>query len=155
MRAALVVAALLIAIGAIWIGVSASVAPLRVDCSAFADDEVACEAAVEAVRRRGLPALHPLILSASVEPGPAPRADQLGHRATVRYAFLGGPDLSIALFYDQGAHWGGLPDRDDEEVGAWALVPLVLGGLIAAGLIGLARRWRGHDASRTAAADTT
>ena len=150
MRAALIAAALLIAITAVWVGVSSSVAPLRVDCTAFSGDEAACTAAVEAVRRRGLPALHPLILSATVEPGPAPRADQLGHRATVRYAFLGAPiELGIDLFYDQGAHWGGVLDHEEAEVATWALIPLLLGFLGAIGIIGLAA-WRRHARRRSA-----
>jgi len=102
-------------------------------------DEVACQSAVGAVVRRGLPELHPLILATRVEPGPNAGPQDLGHRATVEFDMLGMADpLSIELHYDVGAHWGGRPDHSEEEVAAWALAPLGVAGLIAMGLLGFA-----------------
>ncbi len=116
-------------------------------------DETACQSAVGAVVRRGLPAFHPLILATRVEPGPAPGPQDMGHRATVEFELLGMPDpLSIELYYDVGAHWGGRPDRTDEEVAAWTLAPLALALSIAAAFLGVG--WYRRSGSGSAGSAT-
>jgi hypothetical protein len=85
---------------------------------------------VVAALERGLAPLHPLILDASVEPGPASAAPELGHRATVTFSMLGVPGPTrVKLFVDVGAHWGGTPDRLAAELAIWSLLTpmLVLG----------------------------
>jgi hypothetical protein len=85
---------------------------------------------VVAALERGLAPLHPLILDASVEPGPASAATELGHRATVTFAMLGVPGpTEVKLFVDVGGHWGGTPDRRAPELAIWSLLTptLVLG----------------------------
>ncbi len=105
-------------------------------------DEVACTSAVGAVVRRGLPEIHPLILATSVEPGAAPGPQDMGHRATVAFEMLAVPEpVSIELYYDVGAHWGGRLDRPEQEVVAWTFAPLVVAGLGAAIIVALAW-WR-------------
>jgi hypothetical protein len=82
-----------------------------------------------------------LILGAHVEPGEAPESSQVGHRATVDLDLLGVPGTtSIALYFDQGAHWGGESDRPQTEIVAWALAPLLLALIGAVVVLGLARR---------------
>jgi hypothetical protein len=106
-------------------------------------DHVACESAVGAVVRRGLPALHPLITATRVEPGANPGPRDNGHRATVKFDMFGMPEpLSIELYYDVGAHWGGRADHSEEVVAAWALLPLLLAGGAAVALlmVGWSRR---------------
>jgi hypothetical protein len=138
-RAALFFAAALLLGGLLLVAGASSAPPLAQVCDGL--ETAACEGAVEAVRRRGLASVHPLILSVTVEPGTAPRPQDLGHRATLTYQMLGMPDTTvIELYYDQGAHWGGETDRSDTELAAWALAPLALAALLAAGLLALARR---------------
>lgn len=148
MRAALGVAAALVAGGLLLVAIAASVPPLSRTCASDLD-EPACAASVDAVLRRGLPTLHPLILAAHVRPGPAAGVGQLGHRATVAFELLGVPGRTeVALFYDSGSHWGGQADRGAEEIVAWALAPVGLAALAGATLVGLAARRRGGRARR-------
>jgi hypothetical protein len=92
-------------------------------------EEVGHETVVAALER-GLAPLHPLILDARVEPGPASQPTQLGHRATVTFTMLGVPGpTSVKLFVDVGAHWGGTPDRGAVELALWSLAtPLIAVG---------------------------
>jgi len=130
--AGLLLAALLL----IWASVAAG--PLTRTCAPEMG-QAACDSAIEAVLRRGLPPLHPLILGAHAEPGAAPGPQDLGHRATVTFDLLGVPGpTSVALYFDRGAHWGGVPDRDAGQVAAWTLAPLILAGLLGALTAGLA-----------------
>ena len=141
MRGAIVFALLLLLAGLALTVAGANAAPLSRSCADDLDAR-ACEGAVSAVLRRGLPDPHPLILSAHVEPGSAPGADEFGHRATVALALLGVPGTtSIELFYDSGAHWGGQSDRADSEIRAWSLAPLAVGAILAAAVLGVAW-WR-------------
>lgn len=144
MRAAIIVAVAVL-LGATLLVVAGIGSSAPAPSCAAGMDRNACESAVGAVVRRGLPAIHPLILATSVEPGSAAGPQDLGHRATVEFELLGMPDpLSIELYYDEGAHWGGRTDRSDDEVAAWTLAPLALAGLIAAGVLALAWHRRSH-----------
>jgi len=91
---------------------------------------------------RGLAAVHPLILEAHVEPGPAAAPQELGHKATVTFTMLGIPGpTTVKLFADVGAHWGGVTDRGAGELGLWSLVaPLLVAGAILLGWRILGRR---------------
>jgi hypothetical protein len=141
-RGAAIAAAILLLLGVLFMVAATSAAPISRTCAPDMD-VVGCEEAVTAVMKRGLPALHPLILSAHVEPGSAPGSQDLGHRATVAFELLGVPGpTSIDLYFDRGAHWGGESDRGDTEIKAWALTPLVVAGLLAIALLGLAWRRR-------------
>ncbi len=148
MRAALLLAAALLLGGLLLTVGGSSAAPLSTSCVNL--EPAACEATIEAVRRRGLASTHPLILSVVVEPGAAPGPQELGHRATLTYTMLGMPDPTvIKLHYDLGGHWGGETDRSDTELTAWALAPLALAGLLAVGVVALAWRRRPRDAQAT------
>jgi len=128
-------AALLVAIG------TSSQPPVPTCAEGMA--RTACESAVGAVVRRGLPSLHPLILAAHVEPGSAPGFSDMGHRASVRFDLLGVPGVTtIELYYDAGGHWGGESDRPDEEMAAWTLAPIALAAAVALGLLAFAWRRR-------------
>lgn len=142
MRVAVVVALLLVLGGLALTVVGTNAAPLSHSCADDLD-VTACEGALGAVLRRGLPDLHPLILSAHVEAGPAPGPEDLGHRATVAFDLLGVPgSTSIDLYYDRGGHWGGESDRADSEIRAWSLAPLAVGVSLAAVVLGVAWRRR-------------
>lgn len=133
---ALIITSLLLVVVGTW------APPLARTCSANLS-EAACESAVDAVLRRGLPPLHPLILGAHVEPGAAPGSDQFGHRATVDLDLLGVPGpTSVELFFDEGAHWGGESDRSGSEMAAWAVAPLLVTIIVAVLLLGLTWRRR-------------
>lgn len=139
MRAALLIAGRLLLAAALLVVVGASLGPLSRSC-APALEEAACEGAIDAVLRRGLPGLRPLILAAHVEPGSAPRPGDLGHRATVTFDLLGVPGpTQVALHFDQGGHWGGAADRSETELAAWSLSPLLLASVAAIGLVGATR----------------
>ena len=147
MRGAGLVALLILLAGVVITVVGVNAPPLSRSC-AEEMAPAACESAVGAVLRRGLPELHPLILSTYVAPGPASGPQDFGHRATVEFRLLGMPGTTvIELFYDSGAHWGGESDRSDEEIQAWSLVPLIVGGILAAvvGSMGWIRRSRPID----------
>lgn len=122
-------AAVLLAAVIVIVGTSAQ--PLRETCAAALRGDV-CQETVAAALERGLPQLHPLILAARVDPGPASASSELGHRATVTFEMLGVPaPTRVKLFVDVGAHWGGSADRGSVELALWSLVPaaLALGGL--------------------------
>lgn len=133
----LLLAAILLVAGGVW------AAPLSQNC-AVSMEASACEGAVAAVMRRGLPALHPLILEVHAEPGSAPEASQAGHRATVEFALLGVPgSTSVELHFDEAAHWGGVSSRDQAEMAAWALAPLLVAAFAALVIVAVAWRRRG------------
>ena len=107
---------------------------------------------VVAALERGLAPLHPLILDASVEPGPASAAPELGHRATVTFSMLGVPGPTRVKL-DVGAHWGGTPDRSAGELALWSVVtPLVVLGSPWL-LLRLRRRLRNRRVDRADPAD--
>ena len=119
-------------VGIIWVGIAASVPPLRVTCAPTMPADVCAETA-DAGLRRGMPRPHPLIIDAAVVPGPA-FPDGYGHRATVRYALVPGPIVTERLFFDAGGHWGAVPDHDDLGIGLWAILPAVLTTLAGAAI---------------------
>jgi hypothetical protein len=130
--AAVVLAAILLVV----VGVGAS-APAPTCAEGM--DPVACTSAVGAVVRRGLPDVHPLILASRVQPGSDPGPQDHGHRATVEFDMLGVPGpVSIELYYDVGAHWGGRLDRPEDELTAWTLAPLLVAGVAAIAMVGVA-----------------
>lgn len=141
MRAVLVAAAAVV-LGAILLVVAGVSSSAPAPTCAEGMDEGACTSAVGAVERRGLPDIHPLILATRVAPGANPGPQDHGHRATVEFDLLGVPrPVSIELYYDLGAHWGGRLDRPEAEVVAWTLAPLGAAVVIAVGLLGFAW-WR-------------
>ncbi len=124
--------------------------PLHETGAASISADVRHETVVAALER-GLAPLHPLILDASVEPGPASVATELGHRATVTFAMLGVPGPTrVKLFADVGGHWGGTPDRRAPELAFWSLLTslLVVGGAL---LVWRVRRRRAERLVRTTA----
>jgi len=144
-RAAVLLAGALVLAAVLVIMIGMSVAPISRSCARGLVED-ACEGAVEAVLRRGLPALHPLILAATVEPGLA-EAGELGHRATVTFDLLGVPGATrVALYFDRGGHWGGESDRSETEVAAWTLLPLLLASAVGIGLVAVGWRRRGPTA---------
>ncbi|MEO8229954.1 MAG: hypothetical protein ABI628_09360 [Chloroflexota bacterium] len=116
---ALALVALILAVGAL--------APPIQETSAPSISAAVRHETVAAALERGLSPLHPLILEASVEPGPESTAAELGHRATVTFTMLGVPGPTrVKLFVDVGGHWGGTPDRHAPELAAWSLLtPIV------------------------------
>jgi hypothetical protein len=141
-RAALLLAAALLVTSVVWVGIGTSSGPLMLTCAPQLEPG-ACTAAVDAVMRRGTPALHPLILSAYVAPGSAPGAHELGHRATVTYELAALPtSAEVELYFDQGAHWGGHPDPSETMMSAMALEPLLLAAVIGGIILVIAWRRR-------------
>jgi hypothetical protein len=135
-------AALILAVGALG-------PPLHETSTAALSTSVRHETIVAALER-GLAPLHPLILDASVEPGPASVAPELGQRATVTFSMLGVPGPTrVRLFVDIGAHWGGTPDRSGGELAIWSL----LTPLVVLGSAQLAWRFRRGRANRADQAD--
>jgi hypothetical protein len=110
--------------GILWTTLAASVAPLRVTCDPAVPPDV-CADTADAGLRRGMPRLHSLITEAAVVPGPV-FPDGYGHRATVTYSLFPGPAVSERLFFDEGGHWGAVPDHGDVEIALWAFLPLVI-----------------------------
>ena len=105
---------------------AATALPLTTSCASSVSDQV-CHDTVTAALQRGMPAFHPLILAAHVEPGPA-ALGQAGHRATVTFDLLGVPGAtSVRLFSDIGGHWGGAVDRGAPELALWSLVAALVG----------------------------
>jgi hypothetical protein len=140
-RNSAIVAAILVFAGVFLVVLGTSAAPLSRRCAPEMD-KTGCDEAVVAVLKRGLPAFHPLILSADVKPGSAPGPQDLGHRATVDFTLLGVPgSTAVDLYFDRGAHWGGESDRGENEIAAWTLAPVVVVGLLAATILGFAW-WR-------------
>jgi hypothetical protein len=144
-RRALLIAACLLAGALSLVVLGGSSTPLSRTCA----DELsvaACEGAVDAVMRRGLPSLHPLILAAHVEPGSAPGFADMGHRASVSFDLLGVPGATtIDLYYDAGGHWGGESDRPDDEIAAWTVAPLASAIIVGVVIVGLT--WRRRPAT--------
>ncbi len=129
-------------IGALWIAVGLAVRPIQQSCDPRLTRDV-CLETIDAAQRRGLPTLHPLLLAAYAEPGPAANPDQFGHRATVMFDLAGPPGrVSVRLFFDAGAHWGGIPDRSAPELLAWTLAEGVVVAAAAGGLFWLVSRRR-------------
>jgi len=126
--------------GATWIALGAGLPPRSETCDRSLAADV-CHETIDAALRRGLPPVHPLLLAAHAEPGPAARPDQLGHRATVTFGVLGMPgDVRVRLYFDAGGHWGGVVDRGVLELAAWALAQgLLLGAGIGGGALMLGR----------------
>jgi len=136
--AVLVIAAVLLVVA------GTAFAPLARTCAATLSEEL-CAAAVTATLGRGLPLIHPVILAAHAEPGPAGAAG-LGQTATVTFDLLGVPgSTSVRLYLDMGGHWGGAVDRNDLELAVWTLLPLLLVvgiGVVMALLLARRRRHR-------------
>jgi hypothetical protein len=108
-------------VGLLWVVLGVAARPIEQTCDPQLTRPV-CLETIDAALRKGLPAIHPLVLTAQAEPGPAAGADQLGHRATVHFGLLGIPGpVSVRLFFDAGAHWGGIPDRGATELAVWSL----------------------------------
>jgi hypothetical protein len=142
MRAVGAIAASLVIVAVLLVAAGVALPPLARTCAPTVDED-RCAETVVASLSRGLPRLHPVILGAHVEAGPAAAEGALGHRATVTFDLLGVPGAtSVRLYLDMGGHWGGEVDRSDAEVAAWAILPLLLaaGGAIA--LVGVALRRR-------------
>jgi hypothetical protein len=135
-----VLAAGLIVVAVVLVVAGLTSPPLARTCAAPIG-ETRCAETVTASLSRGLPRLHPLILAAHVEPGPAFSAGALGHRATVTFDLLGVPGAtSVRLYLDMGGTWGGEVDRTDAELAVWAIVPLLLASGVAVVLVGVRAR---------------
>lgn len=133
-------------LGALLVAMSAAARPLQQTCDPALTADV-CLETVDAALRKGMPRLHPLLLAAHVEPGPAARPDQFGHRATVTFDVLGVPGpTSVRLFFDAGGHWGGIASRGAAELALWAVAQGVVVAAITAG--GLWRLLRPRRAGR-------
>jgi hypothetical protein len=130
-------------LGALLVTVSATVHPLQQSCDSALTAEV-CLETVDAALRKGMPRLHPLLLAAHVEPGPAARPDQFGHRATVTFEVLAGPGpTSVRMFFDAGGHWGGIASRGAAELALWAVAQgVAIAAITTGGLWHLLRRRR-------------
>jgi hypothetical protein len=134
-RAPLVLGVVAAAAGLAALAAGALVPPIHETYAPAITPGVGAET-VYAALERGLSPLHPLILDAYVEPGPADEPTELGHRATVTFTMLGIPGpTTVRLYVDVGAHWGGVTDRGAPEMALWSLpVPLLLaGGVLLAG----------------------
>lgn len=130
----LVLVALLI--GAGWIAFSSFMRPVQQTCDPALSSEI-CLGSIDAALRRGLGPVHPLLLAALAEPGPAARPDQFGHRATITFGMLGvGDPARVRLFFDAGGHWGGAANIGAVELTAW----VVAQGLLVAVLVGFGLR---------------
>lgn len=130
-------------IGTLWVVLGVVARPIEQTCDPQLTRPV-CLETIDAALRRGLPAIHPLLLTAHAEPGPAAEADQFGHRATVRFGLAAVPGpVSIRMFFDAGAHWGGIADRQAPELLSWSVGEGILLAGSAAGAWSLLRRRRG------------
>ena len=131
-------------IGALWVGLGLIVRPIDQTCDRSLARDV-CLETIDAALRRGLPNIHPLLLAAHAAPGPAARSDQFGQRATVAFDVLGIPGpISVRLFFDAGAHWGGIADRGAPELALWTVAE----GLVAAGAAAAAGSWLSSEGRR-------
>jgi hypothetical protein len=129
-------------VGLVWVLLGVVARPIEQTCDPQLTRPI-CLETIDAALRKGLPAIHPLLLTARAEPGPAAGADQLGHRATVRFGLLGVPGpVSVRLFFDAGAHWGGIADRGAPELLSWSVVEGVIVAVTAAAVWLLLRRRR-------------
>lgn len=128
--------------GVAWVAIGTAARPLQQTCDRALARDV-CLETIDAALRKGLPPVHPLLLAAHAEPGPAARPDQYGHRATVTFDILAMPGpTSVRLFFDAGGHWGGVASRDATELALWVVAQGVLVAGAAAGGLWLLRRWR-------------
>lgn len=133
---------IVVLLGAVWIAIGAAVRPLEQTCDPVLARDV-CLETIDAALRKGMPRVHPPLLAAHAEPGPAARPDQFGHRATVTFAVLGVPgSTSVRLFFDAGGHWGGTASRGAAELALWALAQGVVAAAAAGWLWLLLRRHR-------------
>ena len=133
--------------GALWVVLGVIARPIDQTCDPRLARPV-CLETIDAALRKGLPAVHPLLLTARAEPGPAAGADQFGHRATVHFGLAGVPGpVSVRLFFDAGAHWGGVADRGAPELAGWSVAE----GLVVAGAA--AGAWTLTSRRRPPAAD--
>ena len=74
----------------------------------------------------------------------------VGHRATVTFDLLGVPGpTTVALYYDIGAHWGGVTSRAPMELAGWALLGATMVVAVLAGVVGLGIRSSGTHARRS------
>ncbi len=122
-----------ILLGALWIAIGVAVRPVRQTCDPALSADV-CFETIDAAMRRGLARVHPLLLAAHAAPGPAAGADQFGHRATVTFVVLGMPSpVSVKLYFDLGAHWGGVADRGAPELVLWTVAQGVVVAAVAGG----------------------
>jgi hypothetical protein len=129
-------------VGLLWVLLGVVGRPIEQTCDPQLTTPI-CLETIDAALRKGLPAIHPLLLTARAEPGPAAGADQLGHRATVHFGLLGVPGpVSVRLFFDAGAHWGGIADRGAAELSVWSMAEGVVIAGVAAGAWTLFRRRR-------------
>lgn len=136
----------LVLIGLLWVVLGVGARPIEETCDARLTRAV-CVETVDAALRKGLPVIHPLLLTARAEPGPAAESDQFGHRATVRFGLLGIPGpVSVRLFFDAGGHWGGIADRGTAELSVWSMAQGVVVAGAAAGAWTLFSRRRRSDA---------
>jgi hypothetical protein len=134
------VVGLLIGLG--WVLASTVPPPLQQTCDP-ALSAGACSETIVAALKKGMPRFHPLLLVAHAEPGPESRNDQLGHRATVTFDAVGVPrPITVKLYLDMGAHWGGVADPRDGEVALWLIAQGAAVGAVVAGLGALAVRRR-------------
>lgn len=133
-------------IGLAWVILGVVARPLEVTCDPRLTTAV-CVETIDAALRKGLPAIHPLLLTAGAEPGPAAGADQFGHRATVRFGLLGVPGpVSVRLFFDAGAHWGGIADQGEAELSVWSVAEgVVVAGAAAGAWTSFSRRRHSVD----------
>ncbi len=129
---------LLLGVG--WVLASTIPRPLQETCDP-ALSPGACSETIFAALERGMPRFHPLLLAAHAEPGPQSRNDQLGHRATVVFDALGMPrPITVKLYVDMGAHWGGSVDPRERDVALWLVAQGVLVASVVVGLAWLVRR---------------
>lgn len=128
-------------VGILWVVLGVVARPIEQTCDPRLTRPV-CLETIDAAQRKGLPAIHPLLFTAHAEPGPAAGADQFGHRATVRFGLAGVPGpVSVRMFFDAGAHWGGIADRQAPELLSWSVGQgVVLAGAAAGAWSLLARR---------------
>ena len=134
-------------IGLLWVVLGVVARPIDQTCDPRLTRAV-CLETVDAALRKGLPAIHPLLLTAGAEPGPAAGADQFGHRATVRFGLLGVPGpVSVRLFFDAGAHWGGIADRGVAGLLVWSVAEGFVVAGAAAGAWALVSRRRPRAAA--------
>ena len=148
-RGALGIALLGALLGASWLVLGLATRPIDQTCDPALTRDV-CLETIDAAVRRGLPAVHPLLLAAHAEPGPAARPDQFGHRATVTFSLLGIPGtVPVRMFFDAGGHWGGIADRQATELAARTIASAIAVGIAAAAaaagagrLVGRSRRSR-------------
>ncbi len=130
-------------VGLLWVLLGVVARPIEQTCDPQLTRPV-CLETIDAALRKGLPAIHPLLVTARAEPGPAAGADQLGHRATVHFGLLGVPGpVSVRLFFDAGAHWGGIADRQAPELLSWSVVQGIILAAAGAGAWTLLNRRRG------------